>query len=246
MPQSSITAWLKKPLGVREPAISSIPLSIPESVSSNGTELPLKANEQTSSQQYATPTLPNNVTLSPFTKELIPAFKRVNQLLLPIPYPKKFYDEILEDEVIQTISRVALWNDDGPSANSKSQLVAAIRCRLLGPSSDPMLYISTLTCLSPYRGHGLATALLMDVMTRALDLYGIRSVTAHVWEGNEEGRLWYKKRGFVEETNVEGYYKRLRPNTAILVRKRVSIQDLVPPGCFMPSGKDAAANARQG
>ena len=238
MLQSSITAWLKKPLGVREPAIS-IPLSKPESTLAPSPNTPPPSHGQPSTLRSVPPSLPSNVTLSPITKELIPAFKRVNQLLLQIPYPKKFYDELLEDDITKSISRVALWKDEGQSTSPKSQLVASIRCRLLGPPSDRMLYISTLTCLSPYRGHGLVTVLLMDVTSRALELYGIKSITAHVWEANEEGRTWYRNRGFTEEAREDGYYRKLNPTTALLVRKWVSSLDLTPTGGLALDAKGA-------
>jgi hypothetical protein len=49
--------------------------------------------------------------------------------------------------------------------------------------------------------------------------YNIRTVTAHVHEANEEGLNWYTARGFhVEPAVVEGYYRRLQPSGARIVR----------------------------
>lgn len=49
--------------------------------------------------------------------------------------------------------------------------------------------------------------------------YNIRTVTAHVHEANEDGLRWYVARGFkVQEGVVEGYYRRLQPSGAKIVR----------------------------
>lgn len=105
------------------------------------------------------------------------------------------------------------------------------------------LYIQTLLLLSPYRGNGVATSLLnsllfepsaspTDTSTSTSDKepakrsisplvrhYGIRTVTAHVHETNEDAIHWYIARGFkVEDGIVEGYYRRLKPGGARIVR----------------------------
>lgn len=59
----------------------------------------------------------------------------------------------------------------------------------------------------------------------------IEEVYAHVWEANEEGVEWYVKRGFVvDRAVVENYYRRLRPQGARLVRRRVGVGDWVRMG----------------
>ncbi|KAK2760281.1 hypothetical protein FQN54_002349 [Arachnomyces sp. PD_36] len=105
------------------------------------------------------------------------------------------------------------------------------------------LYIQTLLLLSPYRGNGVATSLLSSLLfepsshssdtstptssdkppVRPLSAlvkhYGIRTVTAHVHEINEDALHWYIARGFkVEPGIVEGYYRRLKPGGARIVR----------------------------
>ncbi|KAF2083606.1 acyl-CoA N-acyltransferase, partial [Saccharata proteae CBS 121410] len=196
------------------------------------------------------PTLAANISLEPVTRATLPSFRRLNSLLLPIPYPAKFYEEILTDAVASSITLVALWNDadqisrsDQPAGvpSLKSTLVAGIRCRLLPassvpeinpgklPSGDtrPVLYIATLAALSPYRSHGLATHLLRQVLRKAVTDHGVGAVTAHVWEANEEGLEWYRKRGFEVVAKEEGYYRRLSPSGAWLVRKRIRVEDLL-------------------
>ena len=138
-----------------------------------------------------------------------------------------------------------MWHDAvpgkcpiGPSvmfSAAAAHLVAAIRCRLLAsPSpkdtlqSTPTLYISTITTLSPWRKHSLATHLLATVIRTAVKHYGVTSVMAHVWEANEEAMEWYKRRGFKVVGREECYYKRLAPESAAwVVRRDVMPGDLL-------------------
>lgn len=56
----------------------------------------------------------------------------------------------------------------------------------------------------------------------------LAEIYAHVWEVNEEGVEWYVKRGFVVVGGlVESYYRRLRPQGARVVRRRVGVGDWV-------------------
>ena len=43
--------------------------------------------------------------------------------------------------------------------------------------------------------------------------------------------MWYRQRGFeVEEGIVEGYYRKLRPSGARVVRRRVGVKDWIRAG----------------
>lgn len=110
---------------------------------------------------------------------------------------------------------------------AKPRLIGAVRCRLL-PSSQ--LYISTLGILAPYRTHGIAMHLLQAVVKKAVAEHGVRCVTAHVWEANEEGLEWYKKRNFEILGKEETYYRKLKPQGAFLVRKWIGVGDLLGNG----------------
>ena len=182
--------------------------------------------------------LPPNVELRACRKEDIKGFKKLNSLLLPIPYGDSFYREILEDDLTNSITLMALWHDDASNLDKeKGLLVGAIRCRLFAqPLVDassikrkrgPMLYLSTLVLLSPYRSHGIASCMLELMVKRAVEDHGITSIGAHVWEANEEGLAWYHKRGFREVGREEGYYRRLNPQGAVVMQKDVGVMDLV-------------------
>jgi len=170
-------------------------------------------------------------------KARLSAFKRLNSLLLPIPYQNKFYDEILTDPVTASVTFVAIWHDDdddkkndtSASSNAHAQdinatdqgkLIAGIRCRILTSTdtTEAHLYISTLTLLSPYRGQGIATHLLSAALSAAeRGNHGVTAVCAHVWEANDEALAWYARRGFRVVGREEGYYRRLTPGGAVLV-----------------------------
>lgn len=167
---------------------------------------------------------------------------RMTALLLPIPYPKKFFEEVIEDPVTESICLIALWaQPSGDGRNPTQKVVSGIRCRLLARSpalpqakneaddseEPPTLYIAALTTLAPYRGHGLASALFQRVLTRAIREYGITTVTAHRWEANEEAQGWYESHGFKEVGFASDYYRRLKPSGAFTLERKIGPQDLL-------------------
>lgn len=170
-----------------------------------------------------------NVKIATLTGDLLPSYKRLNALTLPVAYPESFYKETMTEPYLG-ITLVAVWHsapvdtDDKDSSSNTPRLVGAIRCRLL-PSSQ--LYISTIGILAPYRSHGIAMHLLQAVVRKAVELHSVRSITAHVWEANEEGLEWYKKRNFEVLEKEEGYYRKLRPQGAHLVRRWIGVGDML-------------------
>jgi ribosomal protein S18 acetylase RimI-like enzyme len=69
--------------------------------------------------------------------------------------------------------------------------------------------------------------MLKKVTARAIREYEIRTVTAHMWEANEEARAWYEKMGLKEVSYDEKYYRRLKPEGAYLLEKTVGVGDLL-------------------
>lgn len=252
MPQSSLTSWLSKSATVTEPppAVLRHESHEPQRKATTATaaiveDAPVETRTDASSPSEAPPRsflkdphppLPPNVELRGPVKEDIPSFKQINALLLPIPYPESFYREILNEEVDRNITLLALWHDDPTTiGKTKGRLVGAARCRLLSqpPSSTtavkagakPMLYLSTLVLLSPFRGHGIAAHMVDVLLRRAVNDYGIGSVGAHVWEANEVGLEWYRKRGFREIAREQGYYRKLNPTGAVVMQRDVGVMD---------------------
>ncbi|KAK1812061.1 hypothetical protein LTR12_013564 [Friedmanniomyces endolithicus] len=256
--ESSLATWLKKPAiatqssmieGQQQKTRTPQALPTPPSSSDETDEpgekievLPVTQQSCTKTMSLRTsrPTLPPNVYFRACTKEDLPALKRLNSLLLPIPYPESFYREILEDSLTSNITLLASWHDHpSTTGQEKGRLIGAIRCRLFAhsmqdpalhnsaPDERPMLYLSTLVLLSPYRSHGIAAGMLRLLIVRAIEQYGIGSVGAHVWEANTEGLAWYAKRGFRVVGREDGYYRRLKPSGVVVVRREVGVGDLL-------------------
>ncbi|KAM0314134.1 hypothetical protein ACHAO8_004920 [Botrytis cinerea] len=174
----------------------------------------------------------------------IQPLRRINALLLPIPYPDAFYHAITSPPspsipISLSFSRVVTYT---PDSNSEPKVVGSIICRIdPSPPSSPYaeppanvysIYLQSLTLLSPYRTLGLATALLNSVIESATSSripLGVRieGLYAHVWVDNQEALEWYTKRGFEKGELVEGYYRRLRPQDAFVFRRRFSVQDRI-------------------
>nr|OQO25560.1 hypothetical protein B0A51_07524 [Rachicladosporium sp. CCFEE 5018] len=254
MPQASLMTWLSKPSAVSVPPPALVRPQRHEALPtppSSSREIAKRPENQTDEDIVVLPSLktparscPPNVTLRAPTKADLPAFKQMNGLLLPIPYPESFYKETISDDLTRSITLLAFWHDTPPkqgripnSPLEKGRFVGAIRCRLFahplgsslplpGTLAKPMLYLSTLVVLSPYRGHGIAAHLLDTLLLRAVKDYGIGSVGAHVWEANAEGLEWYRKRGFREMGREKGYYRKLKPDGAVVVRREVGVMDL--------------------
>jgi ribosomal protein S18 acetylase RimI-like enzyme len=255
MSQSSLLTWLNKPGAVKTaspppPPPPPPPLPPPATppataASPDNHRISNSARERDGQERVAGDTtiglrpLPPNVELRACTKHDIPHLKRLTSLLLPIPYADKFFKETIDDPVTASITLLAVWHDDPSlSGSEKGRLVGAIRCRLLASSTishashdndadAPMLYLSTLVLLSPYRQHGIATHLLRTLTRRAVHDYGVRRIGAHVWEANSDALAWYRKRGFREIGRDPAYYRRLHPQTAIILERKVGVTDLL-------------------
>ncbi|KAF3918100.1 hypothetical protein ABW21_db0208058 [Orbilia brochopaga] len=65
--------------------------------------------------------LPPNVTIRAPTKANIHLLKRINSLLLPVPYPENFYRDVLQRPESEILTRLAFYDDE---------CVGGIRCRV--------------------------------------------------------------------------------------------------------------------
>jgi Acetyltransferase (GNAT) family len=179
-----------------------------------------------------------SISITTIQPEHLPPLMRLTTTLLPIKYPDVFYTNVISDPVASTFSRLALYTSKENLTflqNSTSIPIGWIRCSLepypsaTSPPSPTtpiynQIYIKALCLLAPYRSMGVATALLDSILEQkeALREHNVQFVFAHVWESNEEALEWYEKRGFSrDEALVEGYYRRLRPQGAWIVRKEI-------------------------
>lgn len=185
-----------------------------------------------------TSTIPEQATISPILEQHIPALRRINALLLPISYPDSFYHKILSPDAPVSFSRVILWTDP---KSLQVTVVGGVVCRLdpaLASDSTPQgtnyipgsfdIYIQSLALLSPYRRMGLVAEVLKQVIEAATSQSNLKvaSLYAHVWTENEEALEWYTSRSFKrEEPVLHGYYRRLKPDTAWIFRRRLQPSD---------------------
>lgn len=190
------------------------------------------------------PSLPRNATVRAVEPSDIPALRRLNSLLLPVAFPDSFYAAVLDPAQSHRYSRVITWDGDGNGLPEEPKIVGAIVCipekqqqqqqsaDSAATSSEYSLYIRSLGILAPYRALGLANAALDDILAHvsssSSSTLSLRSVTAHVWTENEQGLAWYLRRGFERVgAPVEAYYRRLRPDTAILVSRPVCTGNVI-------------------
>lgn len=155
------------------------------------------------------------------------ALRRLNGLLLPVAFPDSFYAAVLDPALSHRYSRVITWAGDGNGLPEEPKIVGAVVCipepaDTTTPSDDRNLYIRSLGILAPYRALGLANAALDDILRHTSSVFPLRCVTAHVWTENEQGLAWYLRRGFERiGAPIPAYYRRLRPDSAILVSRPV-------------------------
>ncbi|RDA91233.1 hypothetical protein CP533_3398 [Ophiocordyceps camponoti-saundersi (nom. inval.)] len=185
--------------------------------------------------------LPTEAGVRPVSAADTAALRRINALLLPVSYPDSFYARAVCRAQSGRFSRVITWAHDGEEA----KVVGGVVCRLESDDEHHLaqrLYIQSLCLLAPYRGKGLMAAALDHVIATATSdaALDVRSVTAHVWTDNEDGLRWYESRGFDRRHQpIAGYYLKLRPDSAWLVHRRLSLEQSPLP----QSDEDAATAA---
>ncbi|KAI0913484.1 acyl-CoA N-acyltransferase [Ustulina deusta] len=203
----------------------------------------------TKTQQPAATTAPSRpanlhpqASISRIRPEHIPALRRITSLLLPVNYPDSFYARLSDPLSSGAFSRVILWRDEKKSPSAPGKVIGGLVCRPepspfhagtvdssrsspgpTVPSAQPnALYIQSLVLLSPYRGLGLAAALLDEVVADAAQSdFACEAVWAHVWTQNEEGMQWYMARGFACIDELKQYYHKLHPDSAWIVRREI-------------------------
>ena len=169
---------------------------------------------------------PSEATIEPITSITLRGFQLLITSILPIHYPNHFYSNLISNSDHRSISRIAAWDDN--------TVVGGICCRvepiIPNPSPDlyntptpyqSELYIQALAVKSAYRQLGIASALLETVLEEAVSgKYGsVVSVYAHVWESNDEAAKFYGQRGFAIGEVQQGYYRKLSPSGARVVRR---------------------------
>ncbi|KHN96505.1 GCN5-related N acetyltransferase [Metarhizium album ARSEF 1941] len=182
--------------------------------------------------------LPPEAAIRLITESDIAPLRRINSLLLQVSYPDTFYHKATDASSSGPFSRVITWTHAGEEPKIIGGIVSHIESdadtsAAAAPVPPQNLYIRSLCLLSPYRSLGLMNAALDHVVATAASAptLDVRTVTAHVWTENEEGLHWYEARGFTRlEPPVEGYYLKLRPDSAWLMKRDVgaSVRSSLP------------------
>jgi len=195
------------------------------------------------------PALPSQATITAIEPSHIASLKRINALLLCITYPDTFYSTILASTAHPSFSRAILWSPSPTPTASAPTLVGGLVTRIepsSAASGTSTLYIQSLALLSPYRRYGLATAALDHIICGVIAhplAEPITSLYAHVWTENEDGLEWYKKRGFtITEPVVHGYYRRLKPDTAWILRRTLVPSDHIKHAASAPPSAGPATD----
>ena len=230
------------------PPLSTPPPILPSSSYASSPNHPTPTPSQPRNQTTNT-TLPLEASILPIHKDHIVALRRINSLLLPISYPDSFYHAILQpSSPAQTnFSRVITWEGKviggivcrlDPSLPSSPSPFTSTSLPKHNPDQDSSeereydIYIQSLCLLSPYRSKGLIRAAFEDILLAStieskISSLKIKGLYAHVWTSNQEALQWYKNRSFTiyDDGVVNGYYRRLKPDTAYIMRRELTISD---------------------
>lgn len=171
--------------------------------------------------------LPREATIRPVTTADINPLRRINALLLPVAYPDEFYRGTTDPAAWGNTSRVITWAHKGHEPKVIGGVVARVEPIHAG-TTEQTVYIRSLCILSPYRSLGLIGAAVDNIVATAVadPSLDVKTVSAHVWTENEEGLRWYDARGFKRDAQpVNGYYRKLRPDSAWLVHRDATALD---------------------
>ncbi|PAA53245.1 hypothetical protein BOX15_Mlig018463g1, partial [Macrostomum lignano] len=151
----------------------------------------------------------SRIELGDITQHNIRQLRIINQVVFPVSYTDKFYDDILENG---ELGRLAYFNDI---------VVGAVCCRIQSEAGQRRLYIMTLGCLAPYRELGVGTKLLEYVFEICSRDKNIDNIFLHVQTSNEGALAFYKKFGFEIVDTAYNYYKRIVPPDAYVLQKNL-------------------------
>ncbi len=110
-----------------------------------------------------------SITFDAVRDKTVEQLKIMNTVIFPIRYPEKIYQDCL---ACGELSQFAYHNDVA---------IGSVACRTEKlPSGGARLYILTLGVLAPYRGMGVGTRLLQQVLSLAAEDDNIKEAALHV------------------------------------------------------------------
>ncbi|MFH4977302.1 hypothetical protein AB6A40_004011 [Gnathostoma spinigerum] len=150
-----------------------------------------------------------DMELGDVTIHNVQQLKRLNQAVFPVSYNDKFYKEIVS---AGELAKLAFFNDI---------VVGGVCCRIDVQDKVRRLYIMTLGTLAPYRRLGIGALLLNHVISYCEKDKTIDNIYLHVQINNESALEFYKRFGFEVMGIAEKYYKRIEPDDAIILVKKM-------------------------
>ena len=147
--------------------------------------------------------------LGEITHHNVLQLRRLNEAVFPVLYNDKFYKDIVN---AGELARFAFFND---------VVVGAVCCRYDVLEGKRALYIMTLATLAPYRRMGIGKMLIDHVFDICDKDETIEVVSLHVQINNTTALDFYSNYGFEQVEVVEKYYKRIEPDSAYLLVKRI-------------------------
>lgn len=188
------------------------------------------------------PASPDGIIIRPVDQNTIQALATLNSLVLPVSYPKRFYTQLLSSKTSQSHLAFhpsaafgrpvgAICTDSSipvePCVREFEKEVLQVHPEIARTLEDKdadkdgggflWTYIQTLCVLAPFRRLGIAGSLIEEVLQHVSE--PVVGLWAHVHSADEDAIQWYEKRGFRRLERIEGYYRKLVPNSAwIMVR----------------------------
>lgn len=167
-----------------------------------------------------------NIEFETINEQNIDALRTLNNAIFPIRYDDRLYKDVLACGDVTQLAYIASPVPSNICPNSVEEvnrnIVGAIACRLEKHSEGPKLYIASLGVLAPYRSMGAGSKLLRRILVFVSEeLPEVTEAYLHVHSANEEAIRFYKRFGFLEDEIIRGYYRRLQPPDAVILRKKL-------------------------
>lgn len=153
------------------------------------------------------------VSLSSLTPNNLGTVRKLNSVLFPIKYSEKFYQDILLPEA-EDFCKLVYYNDVP---------VGTACCRMETVDGQTKLYLMTMGILAPYRHRGVGSYSLQKIIDAATAHAKpkIDVIYLHVQVSNDSAKAFYERHGFKEIGVYEHYYKKIVPQDAWILERKI-------------------------
>ena len=158
-----------------------------------------------------------DIRFGPILKSNCNMLRTLNKAVFPVSYTEQFYD-----------GAPKLPRDFTMYAWCGEFVVGGICCREDAhegedeASRSKKLYIMTLGVLAAWRGRGIGSMLLQEVLDKAAERDDLDHIYLHVQTSNDTAISFYDRHGFENVGMIPNYYKRIEPPDCFILRKSLS------------------------